>query len=436
MKTGLENTKEQKDISTATSNNNQEIDQRFKEEDHNRNSLLEKKYFKEPNFNNDLSNDFIPLFCDENLHQEIPSKFLKLNKEQLQIGLDYFVNTLPDDVLSKLWLEYFGTNSKLGYHKFSKENLDIAIQKGSEIFERNLNLGYYDQNYQEELKLSNLLDKYFYENQIKKNLMKANQFKNNESEVLNEEKEELKCDGTTIREVDWKNLEYTPTDDKQELEVDLDESVSSNKFQNVFPLEVPKSLTLESQDKESKYKKIVKKSFIFLPKNSLDDVKNFHLQELERYNNPTAPYVYILKNGEQRWVAPVCRKYTETTTRPRDHILLVSDRPTAVTILSLVRDAAAKLPKGCGTRSDICEILKESQFINNEIEDDKMSSVVSGALDRLHYENDPCVRFDSKKKLWSYLHIGRQDKTPISSERESNLNIQTERIKAKKVKAT
>ena len=33
-----------------------------------------------------------------------------------------------------------------------------------------------------------------------------------------------------------------------------------------------------------------------------------------------------------------------------------------------------------------------------------MSSVVSGALDRLHYESDPCVKFDIDKKLWFYLH--------------------------------
>lgn len=32
---------------------------------------------------------------------------------------------------------------------------------------------------------------------------------------------------------------------------------------------------------------------------------------------------------------------------------------------------------------------------------------MSGALDRLHYENDPCVRYDSDKKLWIYLHKDR-----------------------------
>ena len=33
--------------------------------------------------------------------------------------------------------------------------------------------------------------------------------------------------------------------------------------------------------------------------------------------------------------------------------------------------------------------------------------MVSGALDRLHYEKDPCVKFDSARKNWIYLHVDR-----------------------------
>lgn len=32
---------------------------------------------------------------------------------------------------------------------------------------------------------------------------------------------------------------------------------------------------------------------------------------------------------------------------------------------------------------------------------------MSGALDRLHYEADPCVEFDAGIKLWRYLHADR-----------------------------
>ena len=32
---------------------------------------------------------------------------------------------------------------------------------------------------------------------------------------------------------------------------------------------------------------------------------------------------------------------------------------------------------------------------------------VAGALDRLHYEADPCCRYDPERKLWVYLHGDR-----------------------------
>ena len=34
--------------------------------------------------------------------------------------------------------------------------------------------------------------------------------------------------------------------------------------------------------------------------------------------------------------------------------------------------------------------------------------IISGALDRLHYEADQCVRYDSDRKLWIYQHAERR----------------------------
>lgn len=80
--------------------------------------------------------------------------------------------------------------------------------------------------------------------------------------------------------------------------------------------------------------------------------------------------------------------------KAREHTLLRSDRPPYVTILSLgsaspftlcpqalssvcdsdfspltsaVRDAAARLPNGEGTRAEICELLKDSQFLAPDV---------------------------------------------------------------------
>ena len=35
--------------------------------------------------------------------------------------------------------------------------------------------------------------------------------------------------------------------------------------------------------------------------------------------------------------------------------------------------------------------------------------MVSGALDRLHSQKDPCVRYDPDQKLWIYLHRRRKE---------------------------
>lgn len=59
-----------------------------------------------------------------------------------------------------------------------------------------------------------------------------------------------------------------------------------------------------------------------------------------------------------------------------------------------------------GTRSDICTLLKDSQYLM-ETNQTELHNAVSGALDRLHYEYDPCVKYDPKRKIWIYLHRGR-----------------------------
>ncbi|RXG67438.1 Nuclear factor related to kappa-B-binding protein [Armadillidium vulgare] len=76
-------------------------------------------------------------------------------------------------------------------------------------------------------------------------------------------------------------------------------------------------------------------------------------------------------------------------------------------------DAVARLPNSEGTKVDICELLKESQFlvpINSQSLENTLNNVVSGALDRLQNEKDPCVKFDTSRKLWVYLHKSRSEK--------------------------
>lgn len=142
-----------------------------------------------------------------------------------------------------------------------------------------------------------------------------------------------------------------------------------------------------------------------------EEIEDFHEQERRRYESPHMPFTYYQHNYESV-VGPIKGIYTQQLpgiTKARGHNMLVQNRPNFVTILTLVRDAAARLPNGEGTRADICELLKSSQFINPTASDVVLQTIVSGALDRMHTEPDPCVKYDSKRKIWIYLHRNRSE---------------------------
>lgn len=140
------------------------------------------------------------------------------------------------------------------------------------------------------------------------------------------------------------------------------------------------------------------------------EVYDFREQEKLRYENPHMAFTYRQHNYESV-VGPVKGIYTQVPgiSKARGHTMLVADRPNFVTILTLVRDATARLPNGEGTRADICELLKSSQYISPKAPDQVLQTIVSGALDRMHTEHDPCVKYDTKRKIWIYLHRNRSE---------------------------
>ncbi|XP_038609431.1 nuclear factor related to kappa-B-binding protein isoform X3 [Tachyglossus aculeatus] len=141
-----------------------------------------------------------------------------------------------------------------------------------------------------------------------------------------------------------------------------------------------------------------------------EEKRVFQEQERFRYSQPHKAFTFRL-HGFESVVGPVKGVFDKETSlnKAREHSLLRSDRPAYVTILSLVRDAAARLPNGEGTRAEICELLKDSQFLAPDVTSTQVNTVVSGALDRLHYEKDPCVKYDIGRKLWIYLHRKRSE---------------------------
>ncbi|MGH0136845.1 UNVERIFIED_CONTAM: hypothetical protein FKN15_020360 [Acipenser sinensis] len=111
--------------------------------------------------------------------------------------------------------------------------------------------------------------------------------------------------------------------------------------------------------------------------------------EQQRYDQPHKAFTFRM-HGFESVVGPVKGVFDKETSlnKAREHSLLRSDRPAYVTILSLVRDAAARLPNGEGTRAEICELLKDSQFLAPEVTSAQHGECDEQECDEQHGECD------------------------------------------------
>ncbi|CAL9176562.1 unnamed protein product [Musa hybrid cultivar] len=171
----------------------------------------------------------------------------------------------------------------------------------------------------------------------------------------------------------------------------------------------PTSLHLNLDEKDRFKGLRAQKSLNTISPNSVEVREYFRREEFLRYSVPDRAFFYTAADGKKSIVAPLRRGGGKPTSKARGHFMLKHNRPPHITILCLVRDAAARLPGSIGTRSDVCTLLRDSQYIVDQVSDVQMNQVVSGALDRLHYERDPCVQFDTERKLWVYLHRDREE---------------------------
>ncbi|KAL0229152.1 hypothetical protein GEMRC1_013772 [Eukaryota sp. GEM-RC1] len=151
-------------------------------------------------------------------------------------------------------------------------------------------------------------------------------------------------------------------------------------------------------------------------------IREYQWQESERYQTPNKSFSFVIR-GDRFPVAPAVRSGTRGRGGPRskEHSVLSSDRPSSVTVVSIVRDAACRVPDGVGTRSDIVLLAMTSQYVKADEETAK--NAVSGALDRLQGENDPCVKYDASNHLWLYLHYHRTEEmmsTPSTTRRKKS----------------
>ncbi|XP_008810520.2 uncharacterized protein LOC103721910 [Phoenix dactylifera] len=181
-------------------------------------------------------------------------------------------------------------------------------------------------------------------------------------------------------------------------------------LQQIGSLPAPPISMLSNLDEKERFKDLRAQKSLNTISPSSDEVRAyFRKEELLRYSIPDRAFSYTAADGKKSIVAPLRRGGGKPTSKARDHFMLKHDRPPHVTILCLVRDAAARLPGSIGTRADVCTLIRDSQYIVEDVSDAQVNQVVSGALDRLHYERDPCVQFDGDRKLWVYLHRDREE---------------------------
>ncbi|GMH12326.1 hypothetical protein Nepgr_014167 [Nepenthes gracilis] len=172
----------------------------------------------------------------------------------------------------------------------------------------------------------------------------------------------------------------------------------------------PLELMQVALDEKERFRELrAQKSLTTITPSSEEVRAYFRKEEQLRYLVPDRAFSYTAADGKKSIVAPLKRGGGKPAAKARDHPMLKHDRPPHVTILCLVRDAAARLPGSVGTRADVCALIRDSQYIVGDISDAQVNQVVSGALDRLHYERDPCVQFDGERKLWVYLHREREE---------------------------
>ncbi|KAL8501604.1 hypothetical protein ACS0TY_020932 [Phlomoides rotata] len=172
----------------------------------------------------------------------------------------------------------------------------------------------------------------------------------------------------------------------------------------------PLTLMQMNLDEKERFKDLRAQKSLNTISQSSEEVKAyFQKEEVLRYLIPDRAFSYTAVDGKKSIVAPLRRCGGKPTSKARDHFMLKRNRPPHVTILCLVRDAAARLPGSIGTRADVCTLIRDSQYIVEDVSDAQVNQVVSGALDRLHYERDPCVQFDGERKLWVYLHRDREE---------------------------
>ncbi|MBA0704936.1 hypothetical protein Golax_017158 [Gossypium laxum] len=102
-------------------------------------------------------------------------------------------------------------------------------------------------------------------------------------------------------------------------------------------------------------------------------------EEAVRYLVPKRAFSYTALDGKKSTVVPLSS--SKPSLKCREHFMLKADRPPNIIVLSLVRDAAALLWDRMGIGADFCVLIRDSQYIVEEIPEEQLNQVISGAFD-------------------------------------------------------
>ena len=256
----------------------------------------------------------------------------------------------------------------------SPEALKLALEGQNmhethlEDFTRKLKTGYFtwSREREEELEqhMSDLRLREIYQDLLKKVLKQRGGQVRRERFAIEDENSEVES-LSDLSEVDEMSENSQATETEEELDDFMDDEYNPRIYfrYDYGKIKTQEELLALGEEKITKKEAMYKITLPARPRNN-DWVDNYRRQEYQRYSNPTKPWVYTCEDGRKVTVAPVAKKVSVVSGKPRDHPLLKIERPACVTILTIVRDAAARLPNGVGTRADISELLKESQYVN------------------------------------------------------------------------
>jgi hypothetical protein len=326
--------------------------------------------------NSFLEYNLIPDSLDKIINEKTLSKYLtEADMNRLQKFMPY--NMKPNSkemphILSKLLTEKSKIISPLDTFKNMIENNYFSKNYQTflsylEIESLETYIGYYQKAYKK----------------LKENRSTLYSLKLKELEASEDEKEqtnnELPNNLEESFEMNSENASsgYTTLLSEEEKEIEMEKLEQVSDVQKENKISEPEGGVhgqYEGLLSEERFRNLkINKNQLTIRPRTKEELKEFQKQELERYKSPHLPWMYHNSDGSVSVVAPVLKKIpSSSTSKPREHVMLKPDRPSYVTILCLARDAASRLPEGVGTRADICDLLKDSQYTNERLSDSQV----------------------------------------------------------------